>query len=190
MQRLSRFTVLDPACGSGNFLYLALHALKDLEHRVQLEPEALGLEREFPTIGPANVKGIEINPYAAELARVSVWIGEIQWMRRNGFNEARDPILKPLDTIECRDAILTPEGEEPEWPEADVVIGNPPFSGSKRMREVGRTRKACTCLYSVPGDSIHLVLLVHKERSAMVAEEKISRLAWSPNSVWDGSNEL
>ena len=59
-------------------------------------------------IGPANVKGIEINPYAAELARVSVWIGEIQWMRRNGFDEARNPILKPLDTIECHDAILTP----------------------------------------------------------------------------------
>ena len=134
LTRLRAFTVLDPACGSGNFLYLALHALKDLEHRVQLEAEALGLEREFPAIGPANVRGIEINPYAAELARVSVWIGEIQWMRRNGFNESRDPILKPLDTIECRDAILTPEGREPEWPEADVVIGNPPFLGDRVMR--------------------------------------------------------
>ncbi len=133
LKRLRAFTVLDPACGSGNFLYLALHALKDLEHRVQLEAEALGLEREFPAIGPANVRGIEINPYAAELARVSVWIGEIQWMRRNGFNESRDPILKPLDTIECRDAILTPEGEEPEWPKADVVIGNPPFLGGKLL---------------------------------------------------------
>ena len=101
-----------------------------------MEAEALGLEREFPTIGPANVKGIEINPYAAELARVSVWIGEIQWMRRNGFNESRDPILKPLDTIECRDAILTPEGREPDWPKADVVIGNPPFLGVQRIRSV------------------------------------------------------
>ena len=136
LERLRSFTVLDPACGSGNFLYLALHALKDLEHRVQLEAETLGLEREFPAIGPANVKGIEINAYAAELARVSVWIGEIQWMRRNGFNESRDPILKPLDTIECRDAILTPEGKEPEWSQADVVIGNPPFLGNKRMRQV------------------------------------------------------
>ena len=133
LTRLRAFTVLDPACGSGNFLYLALHALKDLEHRVQLEAEALGVEREFPAIGPANVRGIEINPYAAELARVSVWIGEIQWMRRNGFNESRDPILKPLDTIECRDAILTPEGGEPEWPEADVIIGNPPFLGGKLL---------------------------------------------------------
>ena len=133
LERLREFTVLDPACGSGNFLYLALHALKDLEHRVQLEAEAMGLPRNFPAVGPANVRGIEINAYAAELARVSVWIGEIQWMRRNGFNESRDPILKPLETIECRDAILTPEGGEPEWPAADVVIGNPPFLGGKLL---------------------------------------------------------
>ena len=125
--------MLDPACGSGNFLYLALHALKDIEHRVQLEAEALGLQRGFPAVGPANVRGIEVNAYAAELARVSVWIGEIQWMRRNGFNESRDPILKPLDNIECRDAILGPDGREPDWPEADVVIGNPPFLGGKLL---------------------------------------------------------
>ena len=133
LNRLRAFTVLDPACGSGNFLYLALQALKDLEHRVQFEAESLGFQRAFPEIGPANVKGIEINPYAAELARVSVWIGEIQWMRRNGFSEARNPILKPLDTIECRDAILTPDDAEPDWPKADVVIGNPPFLGGKLL---------------------------------------------------------
>ena len=131
LNRLRAFTVLDPACGSGNFLYLALQALKDLEHRVQLEAEALGFQRAFPEIGPANVKGLEINPYAAELARVAVWIGEIQWMRRNGFYESRDPILKPLDTIECRDAILTPDNTEPDWPKADVIIGNPPFLGAR-----------------------------------------------------------
>ena len=97
--------MLDPACGSGNFLYLALQALKDLEHQVQFEAEALGFPRQFSCIvGPANVKGIEINPYAAELARVSVWIGEIQWMRRNGYSEAHDPILKPLGTIDRRHA--------------------------------------------------------------------------------------
>ena len=135
LERLRRFTVLDPACGSGNFLYLALHALKDLEHRALLEAEAMGLQRTFPMVSPANVKGIEINAYAAELARVSVWIGEIQWMRRNGFTGSRDPILEPLENIECRDAILTAEGGEPEWPEADVVIGNPPFLGGKLLNE-------------------------------------------------------
>ena len=133
LERLRQFTVLDPACGSGNFLYLALHALKDIEHRVQLEAETLGLARGFPAVGPANVKGIEINAYAAELARVSVWIGEIQWMRRNGFSNSTNPILDPLDTIECRDAILVPDGSEPDWPEVDAVIGNPPFLGGKLL---------------------------------------------------------
>ena len=72
-------------------------------------------------------EGLEINPFAAELARVSVWIGEIQWMREHGFDAWRNPILKPLDTIECRDALLNVDGSEAEWPEADVIIGNPPF---------------------------------------------------------------
>jgi type II restriction/modification system DNA methylase subunit YeeA len=133
LDRLRGFRVLDPACGSGNFLYLALLALKDLEHRAGIEAEAMGLQREFPQIGPVSVKGIEINPYAAELARVSVWIGEIQWMRRNGFGVSRDPILKPLETIECRDAILNEDGTEATWPDADVVISNPPFLGSSKF---------------------------------------------------------
>lgn len=133
MERLTAFRVLDPACGSGNFLYLALLELKNLEHRVNLESEALGLPREFPRIGPEAVLGIELNPYAAELARVSVWIGEIQWMRRNGFEAARDPILRKLDTIENRDAVLAPDGTRAEWPKADVVVGNPPFLGGKKL---------------------------------------------------------
>ena len=109
------------------------HALHDVEHQVQLEAEALGLQRGFPLVGPANVKGIELNAYAAELARVSVWIGEIQWMRRNGFPGSREPILDPLETIECRDAVLTPDGGEPDWPDTDVIIGNPPFLGGKLL---------------------------------------------------------
>ena len=133
LDRLRHVRVLDPACGSGNFLYLAILALKDLEHKTNLDAEALGLERPFPSIGPECVKGVEINPYAAELARVTVWIGEIQWMRRNGFDVGRRPILRPLDTIECRDAILTPDGAEADWPDAGFIIGNPPFLGNKRM---------------------------------------------------------
>lgn len=132
-EKLVNFRVLDPACGSGNFLYLALLELKNIEHRVNLEAEALGLPREFPRIGPEAVLGIELNPYAAELARVSVWIGEIQWMRRNGFEAARNPILKTLDTIQNRDAVLNPDGTRAEWPKADVVVGNPPFLGAGRM---------------------------------------------------------
>ena len=76
---------------------------------------------------------LRTSAYAAELARVSVWIGEIQWMRRNGFPGSREPILDPLETIECRDAILTPDSKEPDWPDTDVIIGNPPFLGGKRL---------------------------------------------------------
>ncbi|MGN6290831.1 MAG: DNA methyltransferase [Sphingopyxis terrae] len=134
IERLVSFRVLDPACGSGNFLYVALRALKDIEHRANLDAEALGLPRGFPRVGPECVLGIELNPYAAELARVSVWIGEIQWMRRNGFDAAKNPILRNLDTIECRDAVLDEvTGERAKWPKADVVIGNPPFLGAKWM---------------------------------------------------------
>jgi type II restriction/modification system DNA methylase subunit YeeA len=133
LERLKRFRVLDPACGSGNFLYLALLALKDLEHRVNLEAEALGLGKQLPTVGPEAVLGIELNPFAAELARVTVWIGEIQWMRKNGYGVSENPILKPLDNIENRDALLNADGTEAVWPKADVAIGNPPFLGNKKM---------------------------------------------------------
>ena len=133
LHRLQQFRVLDPACGSGNFLLLTLLGLKDLEHQVITEAESLGLARQFPAIGPENLLGIEINPFAAELARVSLWIGEIQWMLNHGFALSRSPILRNLDNIQLRDAILNPDGTEPDWPEADAIVGNPPFLGDKKM---------------------------------------------------------
>ena len=193
LDRVRAFTVLDPACGSGNFLYLALQALKDLEHQVQVDAEGLGFARQFACIvGPANVKGIEINPYAAELARVSVWIGEIQWMRRNGFGEARDPILKPLDTIECRDAIVTADNTEPEWPAADVVIGNPPFLGGKRL--IGKlgedyvSRLRAIYVGRVP-PSADLVCYWFEKARQEVVEGAISRAGLvATNSIRGGKN--
>lgn len=134
IERMRNVRVLDPACGSGNFLYIALLALKDIEHRANLDAEAMGLGRFSPSVGPECLKGIEINPYAAELARVTVWIGEIQWMRRNGFDANRNPILRPLDTIECRDAVLGADYKEADWPESEFIIGNPPFLGAKLMK--------------------------------------------------------
>ena len=192
LTQLRTFTVLDPACGSGNFLYLALQALKDLEHQVQVEAEAFGFQRAFPEIGPANVKGIEINPYAAELARVSIWIGEIQWMRRNGFSEARDPILKPLDTITCRDAILTPDNTEPDWPEADVVIGNPPFLGGKLLKtNLGEdyvSRLFATYANRVPAEA-DLVCYWFEKAGRQIASGKAVRAGLvATNSIRGGAN--
>ncbi|MDE0530157.1 MAG: hypothetical protein OXI01_01720 [Albidovulum sp.] len=96
----------------------------------------MGLPRSFPEISPSNVKGIESNPFTAELARDSIWIGANQWMRRNEFAEIRGPILRPFDNIECRDASPFTGGSEPNWPEADIIVGNPPFLGSRKARKV------------------------------------------------------
>jgi len=188
---LRSFRVLDPACGSGNFLYLALLALKDIEHRVSLEAEALGLQREFPQIGPHVVKGIEINAFATELARVSVWIGEIQWMLRNGFGMSERPILKQIDNIECRDAILNQDGSEAVWPKADVVIGNPPFLGAKKMvRSLGRqyvndVRKAFDRLPAF----VDLVTYWFEKARGLVADGSVLRLGLvGTNSIAMGTN--
>lgn len=173
IERLSNYRILDPACGSGNFLYLALKAMKDLEHRINVEAETLGLARGFPRVGPECVKGIEINPYAAELARISIWIGEIQWMRCNGFEVARDPVLKSLESIECRDALLNKDGTEAIWPEADVIVGNPPYLGAKLMnRVIGRSEtKRIRDTYSdrLPAFSDYVCFWFEKARSQIVA---------------------
>ena len=192
LARLRKFTVLDPACGSGNFLYLALRELKDLEHHVNLEAQALGLGRRPPTIGPANVKGIELNAYAAELAQTAVWIGEIQWMRRNGFPLNRRPILDDLETIECRDAVLTDNGQEPEWPEADVVIGNPPFLGGKLLRGV-LGDEYVEGLQRLYGDRIHgdadLVCHWFDKAERLVTNGKVARAGLvGTNSIRGGRN--
>ncbi len=140
LERLRAVRVLDPACGSGNFLYLALQTLKDLEREAILWASVtMKTPLQFPEVGPQAVLGIEKNAYAAELARVVIWIGEIQWMLSNGFAYARDPILKPLETIEQRDAVLDlsdpANPTEPDWPDATVIIGNPPFLGGKMLRK-------------------------------------------------------
>lgn len=140
LDRLRAVKVLDPACGSGNFLYLALKLLKDLEKEVILwGAETLGTTQETPGVGPQVVHGIELNPYAAELARVTIWIGQIQWMVSNGFSYRTNPILERLESIEQRDAVLdTRDPEHPlkaVWPEAEFIVGNPPFIGGKKLRE-------------------------------------------------------
>ncbi len=139
LQRLRDVRVLDPACGSGNFLYVTLRLLKDLEQQaIRWGAERLRITGEFPRVDPHNVLGIEINPYAKELAGVAIWIGHIQWMLDHGYGFPRDPVLQPLDNIELRDAILAyDEDGNPipaSWPEAEFIVGNPPFLGTKLMR--------------------------------------------------------
>jgi type II restriction/modification system DNA methylase subunit YeeA len=135
---LAAMRVLDPACGSGNFLYVALRRLLDLQKEVIAYAARRGLPEIPLTVGPHQLYGLEINEYAHELAQVTVWIGYLQWRHENGFGEMADPVLRPLGNIRRMDAILAYDAEgrpvEPEWPEAEVIIGNPPFLGGKRLR--------------------------------------------------------
>jgi type II restriction/modification system DNA methylase subunit YeeA len=138
---IANWRVLDPACGSGNFLYVALKLLLDLGKEVNQFAAEVKAGQLFPQANPAQLYGIEINEYAHELAQATVWIGYIQWLHENGYGVPSEPILKPLDNIRHMDAILayTTEGKpiEPEWPEANVIIGNPPFLGMRRLRKSG-----------------------------------------------------
>jgi methylase of polypeptide subunit release factors len=134
LTRLQNVKILDPACGSGNFLYVALLRLKDLEKEVILYGADNGLGAFLPSCGPWQLYGIEINPYAHDLAQMTVWIGWLQWIRVNGFGFPADPVLRSLSgNIRLMDAILADDGE-PEWPTVDFIIGNPPFLGDKMMR--------------------------------------------------------
>jgi type II restriction/modification system DNA methylase subunit YeeA len=156
MDKLGSTTVLDPACGSGNFLYMSLRLMKDLEGRVRklFEPLALPFR---DVVSPRQFYGIEKDEFAANLAHVVIWIGYLQWRFENEGElhpklpnkpatpyDLPSPILKDKDSpdeperILNADAIMRYDADgkpyEPEWVAADVIVGNPPFLGDKRMR--------------------------------------------------------
>ncbi|TVR70065.1 MAG: class I SAM-dependent DNA methyltransferase, partial [Sphaerobacteraceae bacterium] len=135
---LRQVRILDPACGSGNFLYVALENLLDLEKQVAQYAAINGLPFLMPQVRPTQLYGLEINHYARELTQTVIWIGYLQWMRLNAHAVQDDPVLDPMETIKLQDSILDlsdPDNpREPEWPEADFIIGNPPFLGAKRLR--------------------------------------------------------
>ena len=145
IDELTAVRVLDPACGSGNFLYLALRKLLDLWLEVRNFAAEQGISLVLSKmVSPSQLFGIETEFYAHELASIVVWIGFLQWKHEHGVLEDREPILEKLDNIEHGDAILRYDSEgkpfEPQWPKADFIIGNPPFLGGKLLRrELGDT---------------------------------------------------
>jgi len=139
LQRMHDFTVLDPACGSGNFLYIAYRELKRLEARIferiaELSKKADAGQRRFGFVTAANFYGMDINPFAVELAKVTMMIA-----RKLAIDELHvtEPAL-PLDNLDANfiagDALVDEAGNPREWPAADAIIGNPPFLGAKRLK--------------------------------------------------------
>ncbi len=135
---LGTVTVLDPACGSGNFLYVALEKLLDLQNEVRAYAADNRITMPLPVVNPQQLYGFEVNTYAAELAQVVIWIGYLQWMLAHYGSYDDRPILKAMDSIAQHDAVLDLSdptiAREPEWPRVYAIIGNPPFLGGKRMR--------------------------------------------------------
>ena len=186
-RKLADTRVLDPACGSGNFLYVALELMKRLEGEVTALLEELGEDQTALglasfTVDPHNFLGIELNPWAARVAELVLWIGYLQWhFRTYGKASPAEPVLRDFHNIENRDAVLDWDARRErrdaqgnlvtrrdglgtilhnvtgervpdpaartqvwdytkprpaKWPEADFIIGNPPFIGNKRMRDL------------------------------------------------------
>jgi hypothetical protein len=139
-KRLASIHILDPACGSGNFLYVSLALLKALEKEVI----AFSLAHDItlkPRVRPRQLLGLETSQYAVELASIVIWIGYLQWKHRNVMPLTdEDPILQPLKQVQLMDAVVDRPAVgapyEPAWPEADIIVGNPPFLGGKRLRTV------------------------------------------------------
>ncbi|PHQ35110.1 class I SAM-dependent DNA methyltransferase [Rhodopirellula bahusiensis] len=131
--KLCETRVLDPACGSGNFLYVSMELMKRLEGEVVSAMASFG-DHVLPgiTIDPHQFLGIEINPRAAALAELVLWIGFIQWHRRTRNEVAPpEPILKDYQNIECRDAVL-------DWDSIELVTDD---EGNPVTRWDGRTTK-------------------------------------------------
>ncbi len=196
-EELRGVRVLDPACGSGNFLYVALAALLDLEKEVLTYGAAHGLPLGFPLVGPGQLAGLELNAYARELAQAVVWIGYLQWLNANGFPPgSRDPILEPLETIRLQDALLDRSDpvhpREAAWPAADFIIGNPPFLGDKRLRgELGD--QYTDALWSafkgrVPPGADLVCYFFEKARASIASEATKRAGLLSTNSIRGGAN--
>ena len=185
LTRLTSLRILDPACGSGNFLYVTLEHLKRLEGEVLAAINAFGQTGLLDlgggtTVSPRQLLGLELNPRAAAIADVVLRIGYLQWhLRTHGITQLAEPLLDEYQNICQQDAVLRHDAPTPrrdahgqpvtrwdgttrphpatgqpvpdetartpvldypnprpaEWPEADFIVGNPPFIGSKYMRE-------------------------------------------------------
>jgi type I restriction-modification system DNA methylase subunit len=128
--KIASVKVLDPACGSANFLYVALRLLLDLQNEVLNFSDEMGAGRPYITVSPAQLYGIETNEYAHELAQMTIQIGYIQWLRDNGYGLPSEPILKKTNNIVNMDAILAPN------PAPSALAGTSPKYDNKNAGEI------------------------------------------------------
>ncbi len=228
LKQLATTRVLDPACGSGNFLYVTLELMKRLESEVlevrkQLGGRQMSLEMQGVRVTPQQFLGIEVNPRAAAIAEIVLWIGYLQWhLRTNDDATIADPVLQAYNNIECRDAVLAWDAVEPlldangqpvtrwdgrtmkthpvtgedvpdeaaqvqelkyinpreaEWPEAEFIVGNPPFIGTALMwNSLGISyTETLRKIYAAIPKSVDFVMYWWYKSAKLLQNEQIKR---------------
>lgn len=229
--KLCNIRILDPACGSGNFLYVTFEHLKRLEGEVLDALDGFGERQDLlglagVTVDPHQLLGIEVNPRAAAITEMVLWIGYLQWHYRTMGNvQPPEPVIKKFSNIEYRDAVLDWDAIEPvideegkpvtrwdgvttkehpvtgeqvpdeaarvsmvkyikprpaEWPDADFVVGNPPFIGNKRMRESlgdGYCEALRTVMKTIPASADYVMYWWHKS-AELLRHSKLHRFGF------------
>lgn len=137
--RLEHFTVLDPACGSGNFLYVAYREIKRLEARIferiaELSKRDDQAQRVIGFVTANQFFGVDINPFAVELAKVTMMIARKLAIDELHINERALPLDNLDGNFSSADALIDGHGRPVPWPKADVIVGNPPFLGAKLLK--------------------------------------------------------
>jgi len=241
--QLCNLRILDPACGSGNFLYVTLEHLKRIEGEVLDTLNGLGhrqgsLDMHGESVDPHQLLGLEVNPRAAAIAELVLWIGTLQWHFRNrGRVMPPQPIIRDFKNIECRDALLTwddiipatdKDGQEitqwdgrsmkvhpvtgkdvpdetarkpvfkyinpekAEWPEADYIVGNPPFIGKLKMRELlgdGYTETLRNLQYEKNADGWDYVMFWWSHAAELLQKDQIKSFGFiTTNSISSSIN--
>ncbi len=149
LTELCRFKVLDPACGSGNFLFVAFREMKLLERKLfalifeKTKPADKNKLHKFlttyPFVNTQQFYGIDLNPTAVEIAKVTLMVAkELSILEQDHRYDNKFKPL-PLDNLDeniiCADALLTADGHQRPWPEVDAIIGNPPFQSKNKMQQ-------------------------------------------------------
>jgi len=206
-KRLLQIRVLDPACGSGNFLYVVMEHIKRLEGEVLQTLKSYGAKQyELLQITPEQFLGIEINPRAAHIAEMVLWIGYLQWhFRTRGNVDPPEPVIKKNENIRYKDALLGADdmGAQTsrlrikkhadkmsalpaEWPEADFIVGNPPFIGGKDKRQVlgNDYFDALTKTYAALPESCDFVMYWWHKAAELARAGKVKRFGFiTTNSI-------
>lgn len=185
LSRIERFTVLDPACGSGNFLYIAYRELKRLEARIYQRmfeeyKSTDAAQRPFGFVTARNFHGMDINPFAVELAKVTMMLAHKLAIDELHITEN----ALPLDNLDAQftigDALIRTDGSMTPWPKADVIIGNPPFLGAKRLKPergadyVNAVRKAYPGVPGMADYCVYWFRRAHDELAPCITDDPVA----------------